>query len=219
MYRQSSIHQVPSLKTIVSTLLILGLLSTTQWAWAQSGVLLRQANLRGEPRFQADTITTVNPGTPFNVGERRGSWRKISLTESGQSGWVLDYKVRKTRPQQRAATNSTAPANKSDDDGLFSSKGISRGATGLLGYQRTEKSKSSPTTIGIRGLSAVELENAQPDPAQVKRMDRYVSPQADVQRYASQGGLKARQVAYVDEQSSERQRNQDSSEDNTGGRD
>ena len=116
-------------------------------------------------------------------------------------------------------TKTTAPATKSDDGGLFSFKGISRGATGLLGYQRTEKSKGSPTTVGIRGLSAVELENAQPNPAQVKRMDRYVSSQADVQRYASRGGLKPRQVAYVDEQSSERQRSQDSNEDNTGGRD
>lgn len=207
------------MKTIVSAVLILGLFGTTQFAWAQSGVLLRTANLRAEPRFQADTITSVNPGTPFSVGKRQGSWRKISLTGSGQSGWVLDYKVRKSRPQQRGAKSTTAAANKSADDGLFSLKGISRGATGLLGYQRTEKSKSSPTTVGIRGLSAVELENAQPDPAQVKRMDRYVSSQADVQRYASRGGLKPRQVAYVDEQSSRRQSSQDSSEDNTGGRD
>ena len=121
--------------------------------------------------------------------------------------------------QQPAATNATAPAKTSDDDGLFSLKGISRGATGLLGYQRTETSKSSPTTVGIRGLSAVELENAQPNSAQVKRMDLYVSPQADVQQYASSGGLKARQVAYVDEQSSERLRSQDSSDDDTGDRD
>ena len=207
------------MKTIVSAVLILGLFSTTQWAWAQSGVLLRQANLRAEPRFQADTITSINPGTAFSVGERRGSWRKISLTDSGQSGWVLDYKVRISRPHQTAATSTKAPANQNENDGLFSLKGISRGATGLLGYQRTDQSKSSPTTVGIRGLSAVELENAQPDPVQVKRMDRYVSSQAEVQRHASRGGLKPRQVAYVDEQSSERPRSQDSSEDNTGGRD
>ena len=199
------------MKDFYRTLTIVGLLGTTPLLMADSGVLLREADLRAEPQFQAAILQSVPPNARIDVGERRGSWRQLTLTESGQSGWVLDYKVRKIRPRPRTASSAPKATRKSDDSSIFSFAGLSRGATGLLGFRQPQRSANSPATVGIRGLSAVDLQNARPDPAQVERLNTFVSRQRDVELYASRGGLKAREVAYIDEREAQTQDTDDNS--------
>ncbi len=186
------------MKVFSRLLVVCGLLAAGQWVYAGSGILLREANLRAQPRYRAPTIQTVPADSQVDVGRRRGSWRWVTLIANGERGWVLDYKVRKSRPR-RVAAPATASQRKNSDGGFFSFKGLSRGATGLFGFRQSQTANTGTSTIGVRGLSAVDLQNARPNPAQVSRLNRFTGSYSDVEFFARQGGLNARHIAYVDD--------------------
>ncbi len=187
-----------SMKVFFGSLVTYGLLATCQLAFAESGIVLRQANLRAQPRYLAPAIQIVPPNTQIDIGRRRGSWRWVTLQGNGERGWVLDYKVRKNRPR-RVVAPATVPERKRDDGGFFNFKRLSRGATGLFGFRRSQTAATGTSTVGIRGLSAVDLQNARPDPAQVNRLNRFTSSYADIELFAHQSGLRARHLAYADD--------------------
>ncbi len=189
---------MPKIKALYRVSTAIGLLWMATLAWADSGMLLREAKLRAEPQFQAAILQILTPNMGIDIGERRGGWRRVTLVESGQQGWVMDYKVRRVQPQPRSTSTRPAPSQDTGDSGYFSFQGISRGATGLLGFRQPQETPRHASTVGIRGLSAVELENSQPDPAQVERLELFMSPPDEAARYASSGGLNAREIAYIE---------------------
>ena len=161
---------------------------------AAPGFVVRNSELRNAPSFSGQVMQRLAPGSGVTLLERRGGWQQVEVTGTRFRGWVRSYQVRagqvpptvvaETRDEQRGVLSDLAS--------------ISRSASGLLGGGNRAGTNQTTATIGIRGLSAEELEAAKPDQQQLERLKKYgVSPKAGKQ-FAKSAKLKKRRVKTLD---------------------
>ena len=140
----------------------------TTTALAQSGetlIIKRPAELREAAAETSRSLMPLGPQTPVSrLGSRQGPWIEVR-TAQGQTGWIHMFDA--GLPPQQAQGNTAS--------------GALRGITSLFGGGSARPAATTATsTIGIRGLGAEELANAQPNMeavAQVESM-RQTSTQA-----------------------------------------
>jgi len=143
-------------------------------AWAEPATTIRQVELKKAPAADADTIGTIAENTALDALERKGGWTRVK-TASGE-GWVRMLALRFGGPG----------AAKQGDSGISK----------LFNVARTGSSGTTVTT-GVRGLDPEMLANAQPNPAELAKMEQYtVTPQAAA-GFAAKGKLKAHPVEEV----------------------
>ena len=143
-------------------------------AWAEPATTIRQVEMKKAPAADAETIGQVAENTKVDALERKGGWTRVK-TASGE-GWVRMLALRFGGPG----------AAKQGDSG------VSR----LFNVARTGSSGTAVTT-GVRGLDPEMLANAQPNPAELAKMEQYtVTPQAAA-GFAAKGKLKAHPVEEV----------------------
>lgn len=154
-----------------------------QAALAQSDTVTvkREAQLRASPGDAAPALATLPVQTPLTrLPTRHGAWIEVR-TAQGQTGWVHLFDV------------GTVPAAQG---GNFAT-GALRGLTSLFGGGNTlaSNNRTATATIGIRGLGAEEIANAQPDLTAVTRMEalRMDAPQA--QQFGTVAGLVPQSIA------------------------
>jgi len=134
------------------------------------GATVSATDLRERPFFDAPGIARYPPRTRVEILERRGGWMRVTI--SGREGWVRLLSV-------RLDSQSPQPVAGSWVSRLGPVSGQSRPAGAV-----------SPTvTTGIRGLSVVELENARPDPAELKRMRAFRATPEQARAHAQAAGL------------------------------
>ncbi len=148
-------------------------LSCSAWA-GESGVTAVQTELKKSPFLDAATTARLPAKTALEILKRQGAWMQVK-TADGKNGWVRMLNVR------LGSGGGTASA------GL--------GGT-LAGLGRALNGEGTATT-GIRGLSEEDLQNAKPNPEEVKRMDKYDVTAAEAKRFATAGGLKPQSVEYL----------------------
>jgi hypothetical protein len=143
-------------------------------AWAEPATTIRQVELKKAPAADAETIGQIAENTALDALERKGGWTRVK-SESGD-GWVRMLALRFGGPGE---------AKKGDS-------GVSK----LFNVARTGSSGTTVTT-GVRGLDPEMLAKAQPNPAELAKMEQFAATPDAAAGFAAKGKLKARQVEEV----------------------
>ena len=140
-----------------------------------AGFAVRQTELKSEPYSDAATVGTLAEKTQVRVLVRQGGWMKVETPAA--SGWVRMLAIR--------MGTATEPA--SGDSGIKS----------LFNVARTGSSGTAVAT-GVRGLDKEQIQNAQPNPAELDKLSNFRAAQSDAERFAEgKPALKAQTVEYL----------------------
>lgn len=140
----------------------------------ESGSTRSTVQLMATPYRDAKPAGQLPANTAVDILERRGGWLRISA--QGKTGWAKLHQVRV----------GEGPGARKSGEGLAILKNV--GQTGRSGSQ------GIVATTGIRGMSAEELKNAQPNPAAVKTVEGYRVSAGQAREYARSAGLKETSV-------------------------
>ena len=151
------------------------------FAQSESALIKRPAQLRDAPGDSSRTLAALPLQTPVTrLGERQGPWIKVR-TADGTQGWVHMFDI------------SGAPTAQSGNAGT----GALRSISGFFSRGSGQSNAASlPTsTVGIRGLGAEDLANAQPNPAAVSQMESGRLDEEQARRFANLASLSSRTVS------------------------
>ena len=158
----------------------------------EQGTVIRRAAVYADPSSAAERVGLLQAGARVSLFNRKGGWREIFSEEQAIIGWVRVYQVRQ-------GNFDTAVS----DDGGADSRGFlaglasfSRKASGFFSQDSTTAS-SSTSTIGVRGLSEVEIKSARADFGELEKMKKFASSERRVKAFAARGGLKASKVPHI----------------------
>ena len=152
----------------------------------EAAVVKRATELRDAPAESAKSLASLPAQAAVTrLGERRGAWVQVR-SEAGATGWVHLFDV---GPASGAA-NTQAPSGSSTTGAL-------RGVTNFFnrgGSSPTGGSTVATSTIGIRGLSAEDLANAQPNLQAVGQLEAMRQSENDARSFAGSASLRAEPV-------------------------
>lgn len=161
-------------------LMAIGLFAGALPVLAQQVTVEREGPLYSEARADSSVVTTLQQGTTGSVVGKKGPW--LNLKTEAASGWLFSFNVR------FASTQSAAPSAPGGDGAVI----------GRLVGPRQQVNVTS--TIGLRGLEAEDLKQAQLDPEQLKLLDQYAASKQDAEGKAQATGLSAARVNFLDAQ-------------------
>jgi hypothetical protein len=141
---------------------------------AEPAALVRPTELKKEPATDAAKVVELPAEAPVDAGKRSGGWIFVR-TGAGQEGWVKLLSLR----------YGGAGAAKKGDTGVVQAINVAR--TGSSGTQ---------VTTGVRGLDDEKIATAQPNAAELKKMEGFAVPASASAQFAEQGKLKAQTVSY-----------------------
>ena len=142
-------------------------------ALAEPATVIRATDLKHEPASDSATLAALAENTAVEVLERKSGWTRVKA-QPGE-GWVRMLALR---------FGGTAPA-----------KPGATGLTQLFSVARTGTSGTQVTT-GVRGLDAEQIANAQPNPAELAKLEKFAADRDTAAGFAAQGKLSATPVAY-----------------------
>lgn len=139
----------------------------------ETGYTVREIEVKKEPFSDADTVGTLPEKAQVKVLNRQGGWMQV---ESGTvSGWVRMLSVR---------VNSVRSS-------------LASGLKSLFSVARTGSSGTTVTT-GVRGLDKEQIQNAKPNPEELKKLSGFAATKADAERFAAESPqLKNQAVEYL----------------------
>lgn len=139
----------------------------------------RTSALRDGPGDAARTVVSVPADTPLTrLPRRQGAWVEVRLA-NGTSGWIHMFDL---------------GAAKSPSGGTDTAAGALRGLSQLFGGIQPAKTTVATHTIGIRGLGAEDIAQAQPNLQALKVVESYRQDAAQAQRFAASVGLQTHDV-------------------------
>ncbi|HEU4708102.1 MAG TPA: SH3 domain-containing protein [Methylophilaceae bacterium] len=141
-------------------------------ALAETGVALKDDQIRKEPYSDARVAGNITRNQKVEILSRKGAWLNIKTAKT--SGWVRLLSVK------RGTASSGAKAS----DVLDLASG--RSGTGQV-----------VATTGVRGLNEEDLKSAKFDESQIKALERYTQTQAQGLKFAQAGGLKPAKLKYL----------------------
>lgn len=145
------------------------LASTGAAATAETAQLARDTPLLAQPLGDAAVVAKLKAGTTLTVKARRGAWAEVA-TAAGQAGHVRILNLRST-------------GGSPGDSGVGT----------LANVFRTGSSGNSVAT-GVKGMSAEDLTTAEPDAAQLAKLQGLGVDAQAARSAAARAGLKAREV-------------------------
>lgn len=164
--------------------LVLATLATTVHAQGEPAVTKRATELRETPDAAGRSLAALAAQAPITrTGERRGPWVQVK-SAAGTTGWLHLFDV---APASGAASTKAPAAGGSSATGAlrsisnFFTKGSATPGTGAT---------VATSTIGIRGLSAQDLANSQPNLQAVSQMEALRQSEGDARNFASRAALK-----------------------------
>ncbi|MFA7097282.1 MAG: SH3 domain-containing protein [Gammaproteobacteria bacterium] len=143
-------------------------------AAAETAVTIRPVELKQKPFTDAPSLATLPEKTPVTILERQGAWTHVQSAPQTQ-GWVRMLSLRL-------------------GDGT-----VKQGDLGLASVLNAARTGSSGVTVttGVRGLSEEELRDAQPDPAELEKVERMAVAPQEARQFAADAKLKAAPLAYL----------------------
>ena len=156
--------------------------------WAQTPpqretvLIKRAAELREGPSESSRSVMPLALQTSVvRLGEKQGAWIKVSTPDNSQ-GWVHMFDV--TAPASAGASTGNAGAN------------ALRGITNFFnrGASQTPVASAATSTLGIRGLDAENLNNAQPNAAAVAQAEALRVDAVQARQFASSASLVTRVI-------------------------
>jgi hypothetical protein len=140
---------------------------------AQVAYAVRSTEIKLLPFSDAATVAKLDEKAKVNILLRQGGWVKIN--SGNGNGWVRMLSLR-----------SDSTAKKTGDSGLQSMLNVGRsGSSGIT------------TTTGVRGLSEEDLKNAQPNPEEFEKLQKYAVNKAKAEKFARDAKLKNQQLDYL----------------------
>jgi hypothetical protein len=141
--------------------------------WAEPATVIRATDLKQEPATDSATVAALPENTSVEALERKSGWTRVKAA-SGE-GWVRMLALR---------FGGATPA-----------KPGASGLTQLFNVARTGTSGTQVTT-GVRGLDAEQIANAQPNPAELAKLEKFATDRDAAAGFAAQGKLSATAVDY-----------------------
>lgn len=160
--------------------LLFACLSLIGDAFAQDAASTNRATeLRDRPAPEGRVVASLAADSPVKLLARQGGWTQV---EAGtQRGWVRAFHLR---------FQSTVESS--------SGGGVGSGITSIFGFGSREAPKTSKVaTLGIRGLTPEDFQNASPDQAALRKMQSWRADKASAERFAREAKLAPVTVAYV----------------------
>ena len=151
------------MKSLLASLLLLLFLPLI--AWAEPATLIRPTELKKDPATDAPTVAELAENTVVDATERRAGWTRVKAAAG--EGWVKMLALRYGANAKQGET----------------------GLSQLFNVARTGSSGTQVTT-GVRGLEAEQITNAQPNAAELKKMQGYAATPAAAAGFASQARLR-----------------------------
>jgi hypothetical protein len=142
-------------------------------AAAEPATVIREVEMKQAPASDAATLATLAENTPVDALEHKGGWTRVKA--SAGEGWVRMLSLR-----LGGATTAKPGAS-----GLTQAFNVAR--TGTSGTQ---------TTTGVRGLDADQIANAQPNPAELAKLEKFAANREAAASFATEGKLAPTSVAY-----------------------
>jgi hypothetical protein len=174
-------------------LLVFVLLGSEVQAESQ-GIIVRQATVYTDASIAGGSVGNVPAGVSVTMFKRKGEWQEIYSEERAIIGWVRSYQVRAGE-----FNTEVVSLEQEDDRGFLSGlASFSRKASGFF-TQDSSATSSGTATIGVRSLSEVEINSAEPDFEELKKMDQYASDDKRVERFTTVGGLRTQKLPYIPE--------------------
>jgi opacity protein-like surface antigen len=170
---------------------LLGLaLAASAVSHAQSDALVtkRAADLRQAPGESSTSLAPLPVQTPLTrLTMRVGPWIQVK-TAAGQTGWVHMFDVGTAGAQ--APTSNAAT-------------GALRGLTNFFngGSSQSRNTTAATSTVGIRGLGAEDIANAQPNVQAIAQVEGLRVDAAQAKRFAAEAPLSTRDVEPLPEPS------------------
>jgi len=143
----------------------------------------RSTELKDKGATDAKTLATLPENTAVKVLQRAGGWTKVE--GGGQSGWVRAFHLRFPSTVETSS----------------SSGGLLGGLTG--GLFGGKQKQATTATVGIRGLSAEDFKNANPDAAALQRMQGYRVDKGSADRFAAEAKLATVSINYLMEEAAQ----------------
>ena len=166
-------------RSALAAALLLGWLAAP--AQAQDGAVIKRATeLREAPAETSASLGALAAdSTVARTGERKGSWVKVR-TPQGAACWVHMFDVGAQAGAASAGSGNAATSGLRSLGGLFG--GGSNSTT------------TATATVGIRGLSAEDLANAQPNPGAVQQAEKLRLSAEQARQFAGSAALHAQRV-------------------------
>jgi len=143
---------------------------------SDSGVVARACEVLSEPFKDARAVASLKEGDALDILKRKGGWLQVSA--KGRTGWVRMLYVRRGPSGEKASAVKEA-------------SGVLGLATGRAG------SGNVVAATGVRGLDEVELKEAEFNEKELHTLKTYGTSKKDAQQFASQVGLKAQAVPFI----------------------
>ena len=140
-------------------------------AAAEPATVIRATDLKQAPATDSATVAALAENTAVDALERQGGWTRVKAA-SGE-GWVRMLSLR------------FGGAARPGDTGLSQAFNVAR--TGSSGTQ---------VTTGVRGLDADQIAAAQPNPAELAKLQGFAADRNAAASFAAQGKLDAKPVDY-----------------------
>ena len=145
-------------------------------ALAEPATVVRAVDLKKSPASDAATLAPLAEGAKVEALERQGGWTRIKAAPG--EGWV----------RMLALRYDGASESKQGDLGIVQAINVAR--TGTSGTQ---------VTTGVRGLDEKQLAAAQPNAAELKKMEGFGVEKPAAAKFATDGKLEPRTVSYPKE--------------------
>jgi hypothetical protein len=142
----------------------------------------RSTELKDKAAPDGRTLATLPENTGVKVLQRSGAWTRVEAT--GQAGFVRAFHLRFP-----ATVESSASSGSSSGGNLLG---------GIFGRPRQQQ--ATMATTGIRGLSAEDFKNANPDTAALARLQSYRADNASAERFAREARLASASINYLMEE-------------------
>lgn len=152
---------------------------------AESALTVRATELQAQSQSDAATLATLSQNTKVDVLRRSGAWSEIK-TAAGLTGWV---RMLALKFDADGGSQTAAPAKSSANPlGALNS---------LLSTGRT--SNTATVTTGVRGLSEEDLQNAQANPDELQKAQKFAADKGAAQAFAQRTKLTPSKLEYLPE--------------------
>lgn len=148
------------------------LLLLPRLAGAEPATIVRATEVKKDPATDAATLATLPENAAVEAGERRAGWTHVKTASA--EGWVRMLSLR-----------YGAAAPRAGDSGI----------TQLFNVARTGSSGTQVTT-GVRGLDADMIRAAQPNGAELAKLDGYSAAKDASAQFAKSAKLEPQAVEY-----------------------
>lgn len=142
----------------------------------ETGFTNRATELKAEPKAESATVSPLPKDAGVKVLARQSGWARVESDR--RTGWLRTFHLR--------FQGDVSKSSETTSSGFFS-------------WLSPEKRRTTTqtATIGIRGLSEEEMQNAKPNPAEFARMKSFASSKADGDAYGKRNKLAQNRIDYV----------------------